>query len=314
MNKKKFIAFNKSKLLSLVCNNLWFTLLLIGVLLTSVLYSCKRTEDKETPVALKIVTFGGTVADGTSAKLDLFHDCFQYGTTTVIKVRKTQTWWAISERILRDWVEGGVVVINTGKEGGTVAEGLVRIESDVLSHSPDYVLVMFGIDDALAGVEAERFSEDLEKVVNRIKKEKVNLVLMTPPPISERMTANCTMDELRQRQTHLSGLVKAIRDLAEKKKLSLIDFYQYFLDNRLAYDHLFEGWLPDAVAQSAMAPFVAGELLPLMGVNNYPKPILSDYKNVYSDNKRLVGRHNGFTDLAYFQGEFYLAFRTGTYH
>ena len=282
--------------------------------MTSVLYSCKGTEDRETPVALKIVTFGGTVTEGTSAKLDVFHDCFQYGTTTVNKVRDTQTWWAISERILRDWVDGGVEVISAGSAGNTASRGVGRLEDDVLSHSPDLVLVMFGMDDALAGVEADNFREDLKKIVNRIEEEKVNVVLMTPPPISERMTINYTMDELRQRQAHLSGLVQAIRDLAEEKSLSLIDFHQFFLDNRLAYDHLFEGWLPDAVAQSAMAPFVAGELLPVMGVNDYPNPILSDYRNVYSDNKNHEGRHNGFTDLAYFQGEFYLAFRTGTYH
>ena len=314
MNKKDFAVFLKSKLLSLVCNNLWFTFLLIGVILTLVLYSCIGTEDKETSVALKIVAFGGTVTDGTSAKLDVSQDCFKWGTTEVNMVRKTQTWWAISERILRDWVDGGVEVINTGKEGGTVAEGLVRIESDVLSHSPDYVLVMFGMDDALAGVEADRFSEDLEKIVNRIKKEKANPVLMTPPPISDRMTVNCTMEELNRRQAHLTGLVQVIRDLAEKKKLSLIDFYNYFNDNQLAYDHLFEGWLPDAVAQSAMAPFVAGELLPVFGVDNYPNPTLSDYRKAYSDAKNPLTKHNGFTDLTYFKDEFYLAFRTGAIH
>ena len=122
------------------------------------------------------------------------------------------------------------------------------------------------------------------------------------------------MLELRQRQAHLSRLVQTIRDLATQKSLPLIDLYQYFVDNRLAYDHLFEGYLPDAVAQTAMAPFVAGKLLPLMGVKNFPTPILYDYRKVYSDAKNMKTKHNAFTDLTYFKGEFFVTFRTGQGH
>ncbi|MBE9512133.1 MAG: hypothetical protein IMY71_14785 [Bacteroidetes bacterium] len=321
MNLKKLIAISEDKLLSFIYLKFWSALLLAGIVFLAIatLYSCNTTQKeggdtKQKPEAIKIIAFGGTVTEGTSARLDINHDCFVWGTTEVNMVRKTQTWWAISERILTDWADGGVEVINRGKKGGTVADGLVRIEDDVLSHSPDYVLVMFGMDDALAGVEANRFREDLEKIVNRIKEEKAKAILMTPPPISERMTVNCTTEELKRRQAHLTGLVQAIRDIAEKKKLSLIDLYQYFLDNHLAYDHLFEGWLPDAVAQSAMAPYAAGELLPLMGVNNYPNPTLGDYRKVYSDAKNPLAKHNGFTDLTYFQDEYYVAFRSGAIH
>ncbi|MCK4465905.1 MAG: hypothetical protein KAU83_09350, partial [Bacteroidales bacterium] len=159
------------------------------------------------------------------------------------------------------------------------------------------------------------FRDDLEKIVNRIEKEKVNVVLMTPPPISERMIVNCTRDELSRHQALLTGLVQTIRDLAKEKNLPLIDFYNYFNDNRLAYDHLFEGWLPDAVAQTAMAPFAAGELLPVMGVDNYPNPILSDYRKAYKDTSGdLNWKHNAFTDLTFFNGQFYLAFRNGAGH
>ncbi|MCK4464536.1 MAG: hypothetical protein KAU83_02395, partial [Bacteroidales bacterium] len=157
---KKLIAIPENKFLPFVYRKSWSTLLLAGIVFLAIatLYSCGRTQEeggdtKQKSEAIKVIAFGGTVTEGTSAKLDINHDCFVWGTTEVNMVRKTQTWWAIMERVLRDWVEGGVEVINTGKEGGTVAEGLVRIDEDVLSHSPDYVLVMFGMDDALAGVE-----------------------------------------------------------------------------------------------------------------------------------------------------------------
>ena len=316
---KKLIEITKNIFLTFVFHKFWSILLMASVVLLTMLYSCGRTQEesknlKQKSEAIKVVTFGGTVMDGTSAKLDVFHDCFKWGTTDVNMVRRTQTWWSILERILTDWVEGDVEIISSGVAGNTAANGIARLEDDVLLHSPDYVLMMFGMDDVLAGVETDSFREDLEKIVNRVKEEKVNIVLLTPPPVSERMTINCTMEELRQRQTHLSELVQVIRDLAKEKSLPLIDFHQYFLDNRLAYDHLFEGWLPDAVAQTAMAPFVAGELLPVMGVDNYPNPTLCDYRKVYSDAGNPLTKHNGFTDLTCFEGEFFVVFRSGQKH
>jgi len=162
------------------------TLLLAGVIILTAFPSCSRTqveseELKQKSEAIYIVAFGGTVTEGTSAKLDVLHDCFKWGTGEVNMVRKTQTWWSILERILTDWVEGDVEIISSGLAGNTAANGAARLEDDLLSHSPDYVLVMFGMDDALAGVEAETFRKDLEKIVNRIKEEKVNVVLLTPP-------------------------------------------------------------------------------------------------------------------------------------
>ena len=263
----------------------------------------------------RIAAFGDAVTVGTSAKLDVFHDCFQYGTTTVNMVRETQTWRSITERIIADWVEDGVEVINAGIAGGTSSKGLARLERDVLAHSPDYVLVLFGAEDALQGVEAEAFRENLEKIVEGIAARNARPVLMTPTPISEGMTANgCIIYELRRRQEQLSALAQVVRSLAEKKSLDLIDLNRYFLDNRLTYDHLFEGWLPDGVAQSGMASFVTGELLPMLGVNDFPKPILCDFRKVYSDAEHFDTKHSGFTDLTYFQGEFYVAFRTGARH
>ncbi|MCK5527865.1 MAG: hypothetical protein KAJ05_11995, partial [Candidatus Latescibacteria bacterium] len=154
---------------------------------------------------IRIVAFGDAVTLGTSAKLDVFHDCFQYGTTTVNRVRETQTWRSITARIMSDWVEEDVELINAGVSGDTSSKGLARMEREVLSCSPDTVLVTFGAEDALQGVETEAFRENLEKMVEGIAAHNARPVLMTPTPISERMTASgCTLEEVRRRQERLS--------------------------------------------------------------------------------------------------------------
>jgi lysophospholipase L1-like esterase len=263
----------------------------------------------------KIGAFGDAVTAGTSAKLDVFHDCFQNGTTTVNMVRETQTWCSIMARIMSDWIEDGVELINAGRSVDTSSKGLARMERDVLSNAPDYVLVQFGAEDALAGMEPAAFRANLEKIVSGIAARNANPILMTPTPISERMTASgWTLCEVRRRQDRLSALAQVVRMLADKKSLDLIDLHRYFLDTRLAYDHLFEGRLPDAVAQSGMASFIAGALLPLLGVKDFPTPILCDTRKVYSDPERPDVMHHAFTDLAFFKGEFFLTFRKGPGH
>jgi lysophospholipase L1-like esterase len=264
---------------------------------------------------IRIVAFGDAVTLGTSAKLDVFHDCFQYGTTTANLVRESQTWRSIAARILTDWIEGDVELINAGMAGHTSSKGLARLDRDVLSHAPDYVLVTFGVEDVLQGIETETFRKNLKKIVDGIAARNAKLVLMTPTPISERMTATgCTLSEVRLRQERLSALAQAVRSLTEEKSLPLIDLHRYFLDTRLAYDHLYEGWLPDGVAQSGVASFMAGELLPMLGVERFLNPILCDYRKVYSDAEHPEVMHHAFTDLTYFRGEFLVAFRKGHSH
>ena len=52
--------------------------------------------------------------------------------------------------------------------GDISSKGLTRLEREVLSHAPDYVLLMFGAEDVLQGIESAAFRESLEKMVERI--------------------------------------------------------------------------------------------------------------------------------------------------
>ena len=137
----------------------------------------------------RLVAFGGSVAAGTSAKLDVMHDCFQYQTTTANTVRDTQAWWSILGRVLSDWVEGGVEVLSAGVEGERAKQALSRLNREVPTGSADYVLVLLGPEDALAGTDPERFRKSLDEVVQGIKERHPRPVLATPLPISERRTA-----------------------------------------------------------------------------------------------------------------------------
>jgi len=72
-----------------------------------------------------------------------------------------------------------VRVINAGRSGDTAGQGLSRLEADVLRHSPDLVLVSFGLNDMKNGLSVEQFKQDLGNVVDRISANGVTVVLLT---------------------------------------------------------------------------------------------------------------------------------------
>lgn len=82
----------------------------------------------------------------------------------------------------REWV-----VINSGVGGNTSREGLARIETDVLAHRPDLVLVEFGGNDATdephRHVSLEEFATNLREIEARVASASGRAVLLTFTPV-----------------------------------------------------------------------------------------------------------------------------------
>lgn len=80
-----------------------------------------------------------------------------------------------------------LTVVNAGGNANTSAEGLNRIESDVLVHLPGLVLVEFGGNDAvhdpLRNKSPDEFEQNILKTYDLVTKHGGNIVLLTFPPI-----------------------------------------------------------------------------------------------------------------------------------
>lgn len=81
-------------------------------------------------------------------------------------------------------------VINAGGNGNTSAEGLARIDNDVLAHQPSLVLVEFGGNDATKEparhVSLSQFRANLEIIHNKISAIGATAALITFPPVVDR--------------------------------------------------------------------------------------------------------------------------------
>lgn len=74
-----------------------------------------------------------------------------------------------------------VSIINAGISGQNAELGLERLERDVLSYSPDLVVVCFGLNDAAEGAERlSAYEEALKKIFTQIKETGAEVIFMTP--------------------------------------------------------------------------------------------------------------------------------------
>jgi acyl-CoA thioesterase I len=72
-----------------------------------------------------------------------------------------------------------IELINAGISGNTSAQGLARMDTDVLAHSPHLMVVMFGMNDIVHATIAE-YEANLRAIIQGTSSHGVDVVLMTP--------------------------------------------------------------------------------------------------------------------------------------
>jgi lysophospholipase L1-like esterase len=82
-------------------------------------------------------------------------------------------------------------VTRRGMSGETSADGLYRLDRDVLANQPDLVTINFGVNDAFSGISPERFAGNLQMMVQKIQEGGCGRVVLLsseviPEPMAER--------------------------------------------------------------------------------------------------------------------------------
>lgn len=102
--------------------------------------------------------------------------CFGDSITHGFGMPGNQSYPALLERLL------GIRVINAGVDGDTAEGALVRVESDVLRYAPDLVIIEFGANDYLAGLDGAAATRNLEQAVAKIKGSGAEAVVLSLGP------------------------------------------------------------------------------------------------------------------------------------
>ena len=106
--------------------------------------------------------------------------------------------------------------INAGISGHTAANGLNRIEKDVLAHKPDIVTVMFSLNDMTRGQPVSVFETQILDIVKQCQTVGAAVLLCTP---------NSVMETPARPIAKLEEYVAAIRKLSKEHQLPIADCY-----------------------------------------------------------------------------------------
>ncbi len=130
------------------------------------------------------------------------------------------------------------IFYNCGVNGGVVADALRRVRSDILRHNPGSIAVMYGMNDigrkdylrnapaSAAARKAEslkRYRKSLTELVETLKAERRNIILMTPTPFNEYSRSGGSYSGLNE--CGLAAAAQIVRSLAAEKNCGLIELY-----------------------------------------------------------------------------------------
>ena len=133
-----------------------------------------------------------------------------------------------------------VSIINFGVSGSTAVEGAKRLERDVLSCSPDLLIVCFGLNDSNEEYEGiEKYKIALKEIFSKAKKAGIETIFMTPNMFNtyvsyslkeEMLIALGKIFEKRQNEGLLDLYMDAAREACKEEDVAICDCYAIWKD------------------------------------------------------------------------------------
>ncbi len=127
-------------------------------------------------------------------------------------------------------------IINAGISGDSAPAGLKRLERDVLSFNPDLVVVSYGLNDSVSGIEnIDNYANALTEIFKKLKENNIETIFLTQnymnttisPHIKEEVLLNLAVklkDKVQNNNTLKEYFVKA-KELAKKFDVTVCDLY-----------------------------------------------------------------------------------------
>ena len=113
--------------------------------------------------------------------------------------------------------ETGWMVVNSGVSGDTFLDMALRLETDVLAHKPDLVILMGGTNDVYVGMSQPQIQNSFSGIIQKLQAENIKIIVGIPLPV----------DDASERPLKLWR--SWLRQFCRDKGLDIIDFYQDFV-------------------------------------------------------------------------------------
>ena len=180
--------------------------------------------EKEGPIT--IVAFGDSITHGALRRGEINYE--------------TVFWNLLRKRILEVSNYVPVNVINAGIGGTSAARSLDRIDKQVLSHSPDLVIVCFGLNDVNGPLEA--YLSSLKIIFEKCVDSGSDVIFMTPNMCTNRIDYSIKEKEIQNaaqrvmktvNEGWLDKYIEEAKKVCDEEKVPVCDCYSIWkkLDN-----------------------------------------------------------------------------------
>jgi lysophospholipase L1-like esterase len=142
----------------------------------------------------------------------------------------------IGELAAKDGLTDQFELIGAGIGGNKVYDLFLRMEEDVLSKTPDVVLIYVGVNDVWhkqssgTGTDADKFEKFYAAIIKKLQEKNIKIIMCTPAVIGERT------DFTNQLDGDLNKYSNIIRGLAQKNSIPLVDLRKAFLDYNIQFN------------------------------------------------------------------------------
>lgn len=158
-----------------------------------------------------------------------------------------------------------LTVINAGVRGNTTEAARERLQSEVLDHQPDLVIICLGINDSTCDVwkdppqrtprvPLETYLRNMEYFCDRIRASGAACLLLTTQPLSWTPALKgmygkppYAADDPDGFNATLRTYMEALRAFARDRDLPLVDLYSMFQDCRIDRGVDLCQWFPDGM-------------------------------------------------------------------
>lgn len=158
-----------------------------------------------------------------------------------VDVSEEDTYRHLLQEKLSQKMGYNITVINAGVNGDITSTAIHRLKRDVLKYDPDYVTIMFGVNDAgyyrpvtdsmadTPRVTADDFKSNLEVIIKTIRDSGAESILVTPIPMNNSYAHKDFPAYVENGLNYLvDGYADIIRELSAQTGISLIDVHKAF--------------------------------------------------------------------------------------
>src|SRR5258706_1680898 len=127
-------------------------------------------------------------------------------------------------------------LIGAGIGGNKVYDLYLRLEDDVLSKSPDVVMIFIGVNDVWhkrtsgTGTDADKFEKFYTAIIKKLQARNIKVLICTPAAIGEKTDFSNELDG------DLNKYAGIIRNIANNNSCQLIDLRKLFLEYNKQYN------------------------------------------------------------------------------